>query len=296
MHRLATETGTTEVPMLEQLSTTKLLQLINAHDQTVALRVAEKLAVIAEAVDKISANMAVGGRLIYVGAGTSGRLGVLDAAECPPTFGVDYETVVGVIAGGDQAIRCAVEDAEDDEELGHQEMIAMNLREHDTVVGISASGRTPYVLGALRMARGLKVLTIALSNNKDSEIGRLASLAIEVETGPEILVGSTRMKAGTAQKMVLNMLSTAVMIRQGKTYQNLMVDMRPSNQKLVDRAKRMVAVACDCNYRRAEQLFEQAQGNVKIAVIMGRGKVEYAHAKNLLEACGGSVYQALHRL
>ncbi len=296
IHRLITETGNTGIAALEELSTSDLLLWINQHDQHVALRVLDQIPIITRVVDKVSANMAAGGRLIYVGAGTSGRLGILDAAECPPTFGVDYETVIGIIAGGERAIRRAAEDAEDNEQQGYDDLLALDLRPKDSVVGISASGRTPYVLGALRAAQSHHALAIALSNNPGSEIGRMSSLVIEVDTGPEILAGSTRMKAGTAQKMVLNMISTAVMVRLGKTYQNLMVDMIPSNEKLADRAKRIVATACDCSYEEAAHLFEQAHGNVKVAILMGHGVPDANEAQQLLHDNSGSVHKALNNL
>lgn len=293
IHGLLTEKGMHTEAFLETLSPLEILEVLNQEDQTVAQRVAEQLPAIAKVIEKITPRMAAGGRLIYVGAGTSGRLGVLDAAECPPTFGVDYETVIGIIAGGDAAIRYAVENAEDDASQGRTDLESLNLDTNDCVLGISASGRTPYVLGALQYARSLKVLTVALTNNTHSDMGRESMFAIEVDTGPEVLGGSTRLKAGSAQKMVLNMISTTVMIQLGKTYQNLMVDLRPTNEKLVDRAKRIIAEACGCSFEEAEVLFEEAQGNVKLAIIMAKRQLTYAAALHLLTASEGNVRKAL---
>lgn len=289
---LLTEKGLHTVP-LETLEPLTILELLNAADQTVAQRVAEQLPVIAHAIETMIPHIAAGGRLIYVGAGTSGRLGVLDAAECLPTFGVDEDTVVGIIAGGDDALRHAIENAEDDTAQGRADLDRLPLGIHDCVCGISASGRTPYVVGALQYARDLQVLTIALTNNRHSDIGRISNVAIEVETGPEVLAGSTRLKAGSAQKMVLNMISTTLMIRLGKTYNNLMVSLRATNDKLVYRAKRIIAEACECSFLHAEALFEEAQGDVKTAIIMEKGNLSYEAALQRLTASQGNVRKAL---
>lgn len=293
IQNLSTEISNPDVYALDSLSSLELLNLMNQQDQTVAIQVSKVLPSVAQVVDKISENMAIGGRLIYVGAGTSGRLGVLDAAECPPTFGVDYQTVIAIIAGGTQAIQHAVEKAEDDMGQGAHDLELLEISPLDSVVGISASGRTPYVIGALRYAASRKALTISVSNNVNSEIGCASALAIEVETGPEVLVGSTRLKAGTAQKLVLNMISTAVMVRMGKTYKNLMIDMRPTNQKLIDRGKRMIATVCQCSQEKAAEAFEKAHANIKVAIVMEKRGCDYETAVDLLGKSGGHVQQAL---
>lgn len=269
---------------LEQLSSREILEVLNQEDQQVALRVAEVVPVIAEVVNAVFPRMEAGGRLIYIGAGTSGRLGVLDAAECPPTFGVSYETVIGIIAGGDNAIRKAVEHAEDDGRQGQLDLQSIHLNERDSVIGISASGRTPYVVGALQYARQQTALTVALTNNVHSLMAKESEYAIEVDTGPEVLAGSTRLKAGTAQKMVLNMISTAVMVRLGKTHQNLMIDLRPTNHKLVERAKRMIMDVCGCSMDEAHSLFQASKGQVKVAIVMHRKDLDYDDAQGLLKA------------
>ncbi len=287
---LHTEKGLHTVP-LETLEPLQVLELLNAAEQTLAQRVAAQLPIIAQVIETMTPRMMAGGRLIYIGAGTSGRLGVLDAAECPPTFGVDNGTVIGIMAGGDAALRHAVERAEDDWAQGRADLERLKLGVYDCVLGISASGRTPYVLGALQYARDFKALTVALTNNRHSAMGRMSHFAIEVDTGPEVLAGSTRLKSGSAQKMVLNMISTTLMIGLGKTYNNLMVGLRPTNDKLVHRAKRIIAEACDCSFQRAEALFEQAQGDVKVAIVMEREI--YPAALHRLTASDGNVRIAL---
>ncbi|RPJ50363.1 MAG: N-acetylmuramic acid 6-phosphate etherase, partial [Chloroflexi bacterium] len=229
---------------LDQLSTLEMLQRINAEDQLVPGAVARALPQIAEAVDRIAERMRRGGRLVYVGAGTSGRLGVLDAAEIPPTYGMEPDRVVALIAGGEQAIRSAVEGAEDDVQAGARALADLAVSEQDSVVGIAASGRTPYVLGALAEARRLGSLTISIACNSPAPVEALADIRIALLVGPEAITGSTRMKAGTAQKLALNLISTGVMVRLGKTYGNWMVDLRATNQKLRSRARRIVAQVC----------------------------------------------------
>lgn len=293
--KLATEKRSEPDAALEQLSSQEILEVLNQEDQQVALRVALVLPVIAEVVDAVFPRMEAGGRLIYIGSGTSGRLGVLDAAECPPTFGVNYETVVGIIAGGDPAIRRAVEHAEDNGHQGQLDLQSIHLNNRDSVVGISASGRTPYVMGALQYARQQGALTIALTNNVDSYLGKECLYAIEVDTGAEILAGSTRLKAGTAQKMVLNMLSTAIMVRMGKTHQNMMVDLRPTNQKLMDRAKRMIRDVCGCSIGEAEALFDASNRNVKVAIVMHQRALNFADAQRLLQASNDDLRIALDK-
>lgn len=290
---LTTEKGSEPDVALEQLSSREILEVLNQEDQQVAFRVAQVLPVIAQVVDAVFPRMAVGGRLVYIGSGTSGRLGVLDAAECPPTFGVSDQTVIGLIAGGDKAIRRAVERAEDDGHQGQLDLESIHLSDRDNVVGISASGRTPYVVGALRYAREQKALTVALTNNLDSLMGKESRYAIEVDTGPEVLAGSTRLKAGTAQKMVLNMMSTALMVRLGKTHRNMMVDLRPTNQKLIDRAKRMIMDVCGCSMDEASALFQSSKGHVKLAIVMNQRGLDYDAAQRLLQESHNDLQIAL---
>ena len=238
---LLTETRNPASAEIDALPTLDMLRVINAADQEVALSVEREIANIARAVDAITDRLEEGGRLFYMGAGTSGRLGVLDASECPPTFNTPPNLVQGMIAGGDRALRHSVERAEDDAELGRKDLIERDFGPGDAVVGIAASGRTPYVLGALEHARSLGALTVGLSCTPDSEVARAADIAITPLPGPEIVTGSTRMRAGTATKLVLNMLSTGVMIRMGYVYGNLMVNMQAANEKLTDRARRIIA-------------------------------------------------------
>ncbi|MDW2113323.1 N-acetylmuramic acid 6-phosphate etherase, partial [Vibrio sp. 1731] len=245
-----------------------IVQRINQQDKLVPLAVEKVLPEIAEAVDKITEAFKVGGRLFYIGAGTSGRLGVLDASECPPTFGTDPEMVVGIIAGGKEAMFRAKEGAEDDPALGEQDLKENTLTQRDVVVGIAASGRTPYVIGGLEYANELGATTVALSCNPDSPIADIADIAISPVVGPEALTGSTRLKSGTAQKLVLNMLTTASMIRLGKSYQNLMVDVKATNAKLVARAARIVMQATDCTNQEAKTALKETDYDAKLAILM----------------------------
>ena len=272
---------------IDRLSTVDMLSLINDEDATVAIAVGRAIPQIAQAVDLIVEALGSGGRLIYVGAGTSGRLGVLDAAECVPTFSVSPDLVQGVIAGGEEAMRNSVEGAEDSAGLGARDLAARNVTSFDVVCGIAASGRTPFVLGALRHARSVGAKTIAISANNGAPILQDVDVAIVVEVGPEVIAGSTRMKAGTAQKMVLNMLSTGSMIKLGKVYGNLMVDVKVSNQKLAERALRLVMRLTGDDEVRASALLTAADDEVKTAAVMGRLDVDVQRArKMLLEADG----------
>ena len=250
---------------LEKASTLELLTGINKEDQTVALAVEKEIAQIEKLVDAVVERMQKGGRLFYLGAGTSGRLGIVDASECPPTFGVPQGIVVGLIAGGDSAIRKAVEFAEDDKEQGWKDLLEFDINANDTVVGIAASGTTPYVLGALETAKSKGILTGGISCNPGSPLTLLADVAITPVVGPEFVTGSTRMKSGTAQKLVLNMLSTAVMIKLGKVRGNRMVDMQLSNEKLVDRGTKMIMEATGLDYETSAKLLEE-HGSVRAAV------------------------------
>ncbi|EPA0532122.1 N-acetylmuramic acid 6-phosphate etherase [Vibrio alginolyticus] len=253
---------------IDLLPSLDIVQRINQQDKLVPLAVEKVLPEIAEAVDKITKAFKVGGRLFYIGAGTSGRLGVLDASECPPTFGTDPEMVVGIIAGGKEAMFRAKEGAEDDSTLGEQDLKENTLTQRDVVVGIAASGRTPYVIGGLEYANELGATTVALSCNPDSPIADIADIAISPVVGPEALTGSTRLKSGTAQKLVLNMLTTASMIRLGKSYQNLMVDVKATNAKLVARAARIVMQATDCTNQEAKTALKETDYDAKLAILM----------------------------
>ncbi|HHF3127045.1 TPA: N-acetylmuramic acid 6-phosphate etherase [Vibrio alginolyticus] len=253
---------------IDLLPSLDIVQRINQQDKLVPLAVEKVLPEIAQAVDKITEAFKVGGRLFYIGAGTSGRLGVLDASECPPTFGTDPEMVVGIIAGGKEAMFRAKEGAEDDPALGEQDLKENTLTQRDVVVGIAASGRTPYVIGGLEYANELGATTVALSCNPDSPIADIADIAISPVVGPEALTGSTRLKSGTAQKLVLNMLTTASMIRLGKSYQNLMVDVKATNAKLVARAARIVMQATDCTNQEAKTALKETDYDAKLAILM----------------------------
>jgi N-acetylmuramic acid 6-phosphate etherase len=280
---------------LDRLGTEELVRLINTEDATVAAAVGREAPAIAAAIDVITERMAHGGRLVYVGAGTSGRLGVLDAAECPPTFNADPGQVVGLIAGGREALARAVEGAEDSAEAGAADLRAIGLGEDDVVVGIAASGRTPYVLGALDHARAVGAATIAFACNAQAESRHHADLAILPEVGPEVLTGSTRMKAGTATKMVLNMLSTGAMVRLGKTWGNLMVDVQATNQKLVERSLRIVQAITGCSREEARAALERCDGDVKTAAVAQALGIDADAAREQLAEAGGRLRRALDR-
>ena len=290
---LATEQVSEQHTDLDLMSTTELVHAMNEVDASVATAVGLVGGQIADAVDGIAARMATGGRLLYFGAGTPGRLGVLDASEIPPTFGVDAGRVVGTIAGGDTAIRTAVEGAEDSEELGRNDTTALNVGEHDVIVGISASGRTPYVVGAILEGQQRGALTIGLSANEGSVIGKLADIAIDVAVGPEFVAGSTRLKAGTAQKMVLNMLSTLTMVRLGKTYGSLMVDVQSTNEKLRSRAERTVMQATGIDRSTASYTLDQVDGSVKAAILVHAVGITPESAVALLADNDGFLRQAI---
>ena len=293
---LKTETPSPQTTNLDLLSVDELLTVMNDADQAVPAMVREVIPDISRAVTAITARCARGGRLIYVGAGTAGRLGVLDASEIPPTFGVEPNTVVGLLAGGQSALTSAVENAEDDADAGAEALRAIGLVPEDVVVGISASGRTPYARGALVFAETVGALTIALTCNRPSELGCVADIAIEVEAGPEILTGSTRLKAGTVQKLVLNMISTALMVQQGRVYGNLMVDLRATNAKLASRAARIVAQILDTSLSEAQAFLVQAHGNVPVAVLMARAGLNFSDAQRVLAEHGGRLREAVDAL
>jgi N-acetylmuramic acid 6-phosphate etherase len=296
---LLTETRNPASEHLDELPTLELLTLINAEDAKVAGAVQTELAQIARAVDAIAERFGRGGRIFYIGAGTSGRLGVLDASECPPTFSVSAELVQGLIAGGDSALRLSSEHSEDSREEGARDLAAAGFGtdgKPDTLVGIAASGRTPYVLGAVEYAKGLGALTVGLSCVPGSALAQAAEIAITPATGAEVLTGSTRMKAGTATKLVLNMLSTGVMVRTGATFGNLMVNVRPTNAKLVDRAERIIAAAVGCDAETAARLLVESGKDVKVAIAMGRLGLGREAAEKVLQATGGRLRTALGKV
>lgn len=270
-----------------------IVQLINQEDLLVAKAVEKCLPHIAEAVEKIEYAFTNGGRLVYIGAGTSGRLGVLDASECPPTYGVPPEMVVGIIAGGERALRHPIEGAEDNYEQGKADLQAVDFCEKDVLVGIAASGRTPYVIGALEYANSLGAITVSIASNAGCAMSQIADIAIETVVGAEVLTGSSRMKSGTAQKLVLNMLTTASMIRIGKCYQNLMVDVQASNEKLKARAVKIVMEATDCTKETAEITLLQADNHAKVAILMILANVDKTQAEKMLAENQGKLRQAL---
>ena len=293
LEQLLTEQVNPASENIDALPTEEVLRIINAEDQKVAAAVAKELPNIAMAVDVIVDRMSKGGRLFYAGAGTSGRLGVLDAVECPPTFNVPPELVQGLIAGGERALHSAGEASEDDAGLGAADLAARGFTSKDVLVGIAASGRTPYVLGAVEAARKLGAVTVGVSCTPDSELARAVEIPITPLPGPEILAGSTRMKAGTATKLVLNMLSTAAMIRLGLVFGNLMVNVQPRSSKLEDRAKRIIAQATGVDYDIAGALLKQAGNDVKTAIVMARLGISKENAEKRLREAAGRVSRAL---
>lgn len=290
---LLTEQANPASARIDALPTAEVLGIINQEDQTVAGAVAAEIPRIAEAVDGIVDRLRTGGRLFYIGAGTSGRLGVLDAAECPPTFQVNPDLVQGIIAGGEGALARATEASEDDPEDGRRDLAVRGFTSDDVLVGIAASGRTPYVLGAVEYAGRLGALTIGVSCTPDSPLSRLVSISIAPLAGPEVIAGSTRMKAGTATKLALNMISTATMIRLGYVYGNLMVNVEPRNVKLRDRATRIIAASAPVSYQRASELLVEAGDNVRLAIVMARLSMDRVSAEARLSAAGGRISEAV---
>ncbi|WP_027055852.1 N-acetylmuramic acid 6-phosphate etherase [Mesorhizobium erdmanii] len=278
---------------IDLLPTIDVLRKVNDEDRIVPAAVEKVLPDIATAVDRIVLAFRKGARLIYIGAGTSGRLGVLDASECPPTFGVPEDMVIGLIAGGPEALVRSTEGAEDDPKMGAQALREINLTRDDVVVGIAVSGRTPYVIGGLNYAKQLGAATVALSCNPASTIAGIADIAISPVVGPEVLTGSTRLKSGTAQKLVLNMLTTASMIRIGKSFQNLMVDLNPSNKKLVARAIRMVMQTTGCTAQQARQALHQTGNDVKLAILVTITGKDVEAARAALAKAGGFLRKAI---
>ena len=278
---------------IDSLSALEIVQLMNEEDKQVPLAIEKCLPQIAQAVERIVAAFQQGGRLVYIGAGTSGRLGVLDASECPPTFGVSPEMVKGIIAGGERALRHPIEGAEDSKTHAVVDLQTIQFSSKDVLVGIAASGRTPYVIGALEYAKSLGSVTVSIASNPNSAMANIVDIAIDTVVGPEVLTGSSRLKSGTAQKLVLNMLTTASMILMGKCYQNLMVDVQASNEKLKARAIRIVMQATDCDKTLAEETLKLADQNAKLAIMMILSGLDRAQAEALLEKHHGKLQLAL---
>ena len=278
---------------VDSLSALEIVQLMNQEDKQVPLAIEKCLPQIAQAVECIVAAFQQGGRLVYIGAGTSGRLGVLDASECPPTFGVSPEMVKGIIAGGERALRHPIEGAEDSKSQAVVDLQTIQFSSKDVLVGIAASGRTPYVIGALEYAKSLGSATVSIASNPNSAMANIVDIAIDTVVGPEVLTGSSRLKSGTAQKLVLNMLTTASMILMGKCYQNLMVDVQASNEKLKARAIRIVMQATDCDKALAEETLKLADQNAKLAIMMILSGLDRAQAEALLEKHQGKLQLAL---
>ncbi|GAA0424167.1 MULTISPECIES: N-acetylmuramic acid 6-phosphate etherase [Virgibacillus] len=293
LNNMTTEKQNTKTMNLDQMSVIEALKVMNQEDQQVAKAIEPVLPAIEQAVKSIISSFESNGRLIYIGAGTSGRLGVLDAAECPPTFGTPPEKVIGLIAGGEKAFTKAVEGAEDSRTLAEQDLKELQLKENDIVVGLAASGRTPYVIGALNYANSIGAKTVAIACNQHSPIGKVATVPIEVTTGPEVLSGSTRLKAATAQKLILNMLSTISMVGIGKVYKNLMVDLQTTNQKLETRALRIVMAATEVDMETAKAKLKEGEGDVKLAITMILLGSDITTAKASLEKANGHIRKTI---
>lgn len=296
LENLTTEQRNRNSMHIDTMSTLEMVKTINQENEKVAAAVESQNEAIAGAIDVGSKHYHNGGRLIYIGAGTSGRLGILDAVELVPTYGIEPERAIGLIAGGKQAMYLAVEGAEDDPQLAASDLEKLNLTQKDVVIGIAASGRTPYVIGGLDYAKKVGAATIAVACVKNSLIGQHAEIAIEAVTGPEVITGSTRMKAGTAQKMILNTISTGIMIKQGKVYQNVMIDVLPTNEKLVARAVRIISTVTDVSAEQAKDVLEKADKNVGLAIVMAKAKLDKDQAKALLAKHGNNVNDVLQEL
>ncbi len=296
LSKLTTESRNQNTLNIDKVSTLEMVKMINEEDKKVANAIEIELPKIAEAIDGIVERMQKGGRLIYIGAGTSGRLGILDASECPPTYGVSEELVQGIIAGGKEAIFRAKEGAEDSKELAVEDLKFKSLNENDTVVGLAASGRTPYVIGGLEYANEIEALTISVTCNADSQVAKEAKIAISPVVGAEVVTGSTRLKSGTAQKLVLNMLSTGSMIKMGKVYGNLMVDVKATNEKLVGRSKKIVCEATGVSFKEAETILNETGFDVKLSIFMILSNLEKEEAKVILEMNNGYIAKALKNI
>ncbi len=293
LNSMTTESRNPNTMALDTMSALQIVTVMNQEDEKVTLAIRERLPQIAQCAELAGAALRAGGRIVYMGAGTSGRLGLLDAVECPPTFGVSYDTVIGLVAGGATAFERPLEDAEDKPEEGVKDLQAIGLNDRDLVIGIAASGRTPYVLGGLAYAREMGCRTVAIVCNEHSPMAAAAELAIAVSPGPECVTGSTRLKAGTCQKLILNMISTAAMVSCGKVYQNLMVDVDPCNEKLVVRARKIVMEATGCKEAVAVEALEQAGGHPKTAITMILSGCGVEEAKIRLDRAGGFVREAI---
>ncbi|MBW7987924.1 N-acetylmuramic acid 6-phosphate etherase [Lactobacillus helveticus] len=293
LDKLTTEQRNANTTHIDTMSTLEMVKTINNEDEKIAPAVGTQDEKIAQAIDIGAKRYHDGGRLIYIGAGTSGRLGVLDAVELVPTYGIKPERAIGLIAGGKSAMYLAVEGAEDDPDLAEANLKKINLSEKDMVLGIAASGRTPYVIGGLDYAKKVGAATVAVACVKNSLIGQHAEIAIEAVTGPEVVTGSTRMKAGTAQKMILNMISTGIMIRQGKVYENVMIDVLPTNEKLVERAKRIISTVTGISKEQASHVLKEADKDVGLAIVMAKTKMNKEQAETLLAENHGNVSDVL---
>lgn len=291
--KLETEKRNPDTMNLDEMETLEILSVMNKEDKHVVRAVEQALPQIAEIIAFTAESLEKGGRIIYIGAGTSGRIGVLDAVECPPTFGVSEKEVVGMMAGGESAFVKAAEGMEDNVEQGAKDLENVGLNPNDTVIGLTASGRTPYVIGALRYASSVGSKTAAISCNMNARVSELVMIAVEVDTGPEILAGSTRLKAGTAEKMILNMISTASMVKNGKVYQNLMVDLKQTNEKLVSRAEHIVMQATGCEKEQAKLALRETEGNVKQAIVSLLLEIDWREAEQLLSRANGKVRKAV---
>lgn len=296
LENLTTESRNSSSLNIDKVSTLDMVKIINNEDKKVALAVEKELVKIAEAIDGIVSGMQKGGRLIYIGAGTSGRLGILDASECPPTYGVSEELVQGIIAGGTEAIFRAKEGAEDSKELAIEDLKSKNITENDTIVGLAASGRTPYVIGGLEYANKIGALTVSITCNANSEVAKVSKVSIAPVVGAEVVTGSTRMKAGTAQKLVLNMLSTGTMIKLGKVYGNLMVDVRATNKKLIERAKKIVCEATGVDREVAEKVLKETNYDVKLSILMILTGLDINEAKEKLSQNKGYIAKAMETI
>ncbi len=293
---LTTEKRNVETMNLDELTIGEILSIMNRQDEHVIQAVAQVLPTVKKVIMKVVDNLLYGGRIFYVGAGTSGRLAMMDAAECPPTFMTDPLLVQTIMAGGNSAFFHAVENAEDDSEAGKRDVAEKSITKWDTVIGITASGTTPYTIGAIKHAKSKGAFTVSLTSNRNSEIGQYTDEAIEVEVGPEILTGSTRLKAATSHKMILNMISTITMVKLGKVYENLMVDVYASNKKLVERAKRIVMMSTNCPLEQAEQILNKTNFAVKPAIVMLKTNADFEKVQETLAEVNGNTKQAIAKL
>ncbi|OAA83063.1 N-acetylmuramic acid 6-phosphate etherase [Clostridium ljungdahlii] len=293
LSKLVTEGRNPNTMNIDNVSTLEMIDMINEEDKKVPEAVGKAKESIAKAVDVIAERLSLGGRLIYIGAGTSGRIGILDASECPPTYGVSDDMVQGMIAGGQTAIFKAVEGAEDSKELGERDLIQNNLTSKDVVCGIAASGRTPYVIGAMEYGKKVGAAVLCVTMNPESEMANIADVPIAVVVGPEVIMGSTRMKSGTAQKLILNMLTTGTMIKLGKVYENLMVNVQATNEKLVARARRIVKLATGAAYETIEKVLQATNNDVKLSIVIIKTGLQKEDAEELLKKANGYVKKAL---